>query len=92
MTTLNEIKDVIATKDKEAVLALLTEVKLETESNNDLMAELTTPEPLNELHDCLVEHLGVNPKLMKLRARVPNRRHRAVLYVQAMINGVNYLK
>ena len=92
MITLNEVKDTIKDGDKETVIIMLEALKDALLVSDELMVEITAPETLAEMHKLLVEHMSVNQKLMRLKNRVPNRRRRAILFTQAMINGVNYLK
>lgn len=92
MNGIAKVKEAILTEDRELVITALTELQKEVLVNNETAIELTTPVCITELHEMLVEHLGVNQRLMRLRARVPQYKKRAHLFAQAMINGVNYLQ
>lgn len=86
------VKDAILSKDVDATKVALSGLKEAIEKGDDNLAlELTVPAVITELHQMLVEHLGVNQRLMQLRVKVPHRRKRAILFSQAMLNGVNYL-
>ena len=88
MTTKIEIlKEVIRKKSKNQTLMVLDNI-LE-HLDDELIREIVDPEVISELHELLVEYLGVNPKAMKLKQRVPLRARRARLFVQAMKAGVN---
>lgn len=91
MSGIDTLKTAILSKDKELVKEELTALKDIVLTDDETMAELTSPAVITELHEMLVEHLGVNQRLMQLRNRVPHRRRRAALFAQAMLNGVTYL-
>ena len=92
MNGIDKLKESILSKDKKAVLESLEQLREEIIVNDDTMSLITAPASITELHEMLVEHLSVNQRLMQLKNRVPNRKKRAMLFVQTMINGVNYLK
>lgn len=85
---IENLKEAILSKDQAAVLESLAELKVALNGNTALVDQITSPPVITELHNMLVEHLGVHPRAMMLRARVPGRVRRAVLFVQAMENGV----
>ncbi len=85
---IQKLKETILTKDSAAVLAALGELKNAINGNDALVDEITNPTVITELHNMQVEQLGVHPRMMMLRTRVPGRVRRAVLFVQAMENGV----
>lgn len=94
MTTngVDQLKEAILSKDIDQVNEKLSNLYKEIPSNDLLMQIITTPAVITELHVMMVENLGVNQRLMRLNARVAHRRKRALLFVQAMMNGVKYLK
>lgn len=86
-TKVDILKEVILKKNKNQTLMVLESI--ETSLDDELIAQITQPNVITELHDLLVEHLGVNPKAMKLGKRIPLRKQRAILFLRAMKNGVN---
>lgn len=91
--SIDSLESLIKAKDKEGVKAFLVSLLEELKTNNDLALEITTPVVITKLHASLIEDLGVNPRLMKVNGKaIPNRTRRAMLFTQAMLNGVNYLK
>lgn len=89
---IDKVKNAIVSQDRELVIEALLNLQAEVLITTDVAVELTQPVCITELHEMLVEHLGVNQRLMRLRTRQPNLKRRAHLFAQAMINGVNYLK
>lgn len=87
---IDELKDLILKKDKAEVLSCLEKIQNVVLDDDDLSGEITTPAVLTELHTLLIQHMDVAPKNMRLRNRIPNRKRRAFLFVQAMKNGVTY--
>lgn len=92
MSGIEEVKTAIEGKDKEVILASLISLQEAVVIDTELAAILTQPHVISELQEMLVEQMGVNPRAMRLNARVPNRQRRAYLFAQVMINGVNYLQ
>lgn len=92
MNKFEKLEEAILTKDKEQVIAELLVVQDLVLTDAEAMAQILSPESVGKLHKMLEDNMGVNPRTMQLRARVPSRRKRAYLFVQVMINGVNYLK
>lgn len=89
---IDTLKESILSKDKMKTEEVLTSMLEELNSNKDLVGIVTMPEVIAELHTLLIENLGVHPRSMLLKARVPNRNRRASLFVQAMLNGVRLSK
>jgi len=92
MTKIEKIKQSIAEKDKEKTITLFEELQAEMATDEDSVMSITSPRVITELHEMLIGHLGVHPRAMLLKARVPNRSRRANLFVQAMINGIRLSK
>lgn len=94
MSNLFEELDVaIEAKNKVAVIEKLRDIKASIDRGDvDVVEHIASPANLTKLHNNLCEQMGVVRRLLQLRGRVPNARHRASLFVQAMINGVGYLK
>ena len=86
-TKVDMLKEVIEKGSKNQTLMVLD--NLIEHFDDDLAKEIADPSVISELHDMLVEHLGVLPRAMKLKARVPLRNRRAMLFLRAMRNGVN---
>ncbi len=81
------LKEVIEKGSKNQTLMVLDNI-IEN-LDDDLILEIVNPETITELHEMLVEHLGVNPNAMKLKNRVQLRNRRAMLFVKAMRSGVS---
>ena len=88
VSTISLLRGQILQSNATEVLSLLGNLREELNNNSALVQELTTPAVISELHRLLVEHLKVDPRAMMLKTRVPGRVRRAVLFVQAMENGV----
>jgi hypothetical protein len=86
------VKQAILEKDKQKTIELLENLKNSFATDEMAMQIITMPPVITELHQMLMDNLGVHPRAMQLRARVPNRGRRATLFVQAMINGVKLSK
>lgn len=54
----------------------------------ELVNAIVEPRVISTLHQRLNERLGVPPRAMMLKTRVPLRRQRALMFVKAMQNGV----
>ncbi len=87
---IDELKDEIRSGNAETTLAKLEQVEMGIRTNIDLLNKVLAPAILTELHKMLVEHLGVNHRHMQLRRRVPVAKTRAMLFLKAMIVGVNH--
>ena len=85
---LKKLDEAILDKDVEQTLACILVLKEQVKANAELIKTLTEPTVIRRLHEMLVEHLEVPPKLLLLGKRVPNRHRRAILFVQTMENGV----
>lgn len=83
------LKQLILKNEKQPVIEYMEALKSECLTTVELSNTVTTPVVITELHKMLVEHMGVNQRAMQLRNRVPNTTRRAMLFLQAMINGVN---
>lgn len=82
-TTAIENKDI-----EEAQLAL--EYALENIGGSlEFIKWVTEPPNVTKMHEDLVSTFGVHPRSMMLRHRVDHRSQRAVMFVKAMLNGVN---
>ena len=92
MTIIDELKAAIIAADKQLVLSKLEELKNLMLADDELSMVIVQPATITELHTLLIEHMGVNPRAMRLNVRVPSLRKRAFLFVQTMTNGVNYLQ
>jgi hypothetical protein len=86
-TKIDILKEVIEKGSKNQTLMVLDNL-IET-LDEFLAREITEPAVITELHEMLIEHLGVQPRAMKLKNRVPARMRRALLFLQAMRNAVN---
>lgn len=83
------LKQLILKNEKQPVIEYMEALKSECLTTVELSNTVTTPVVITELHKMLVEHMGVNQRAMQLRNRIPNTTRRAMLFLQAMINGVN---
>lgn len=86
---IEKLKDLIKANDKDATLKLMQEYQAECLGDGDLFLIVTFPPVITELHKLLIDHMGVHPKAMMLKRRIENRKKRAYLFMQAMMNGVN---
>jgi hypothetical protein len=94
MTTSIEILEThILSGDRESVKSTLSAILEQLVTDESLAMEITTPAAITSLHTKLIESLGVNPRLLRVNGKaIINRRRRALMFTQAMLNGVNYLK
>ena len=86
---IDQLKDFIKSDDKDSTLKLMAEMQQDCLGEGDLFLVVTHPPVITELHRLLIDHMGVHPKAMMLKRRIDNRKKRAYLFMQAMINGVN---
>jgi hypothetical protein len=86
---IEDLKSLIKANNKSAVLSLMEMYQKECLGGGDMALIITHPPVITELHQLLVEHMKVHPKAMMLKRRIENRKKRAYLFMQAMINGVN---
>jgi len=91
-TNIEAVKSAILTKDREKTVEALTALQLALPNDEESIARIIMPVVITELHQMLIDNLGVHPRAMLLKARVPNKNRRANLFVQAMINGVRLSK
>lgn len=86
------LKECIALKNiektNEALATLIEVVRRDAEAVKDV----TEPSVISSLHRLLVDTFGVPPRAMFLKTRVPNRIRRAILFVQAMQNGMKKIQ
>ena len=96
MTITNEkiedLKYFIKEGDGEGAIAVLEDLQSTFPQDEESVGIITMPEVITELHGLLQEHLGVHPRAMMLKGRVPHRGRRAHLFAQAMINGIKLSK
>lgn len=86
---IEDLKQGIKSGNKDQVITMMETFKQECLTSEQLHILITMPVVITELHQLLVQHMDVHPKTMQLRKRVQNTRRRAILFLQAMINGVN---
>lgn len=86
-TKIDMLKEVIEKGSKNQTLMVLD--SLIDNMDEFVAAQITDPTVITELHEMLIEHLGVQPNAMKLKKRVPTRVRRAMLFLRAMRNGVS---
>ena len=83
-TLMESIKD----GDNEKTFEEMTDL-LEVSLSDPYLAKwITEPANITQLHEDLTEHLGVSPRMMQLKNRIPHRQRRAVFFIKAMLNGV----
>ena len=87
-TIIEKLKEAIVAKDKTRTLLLVLQLKESVATDLVAVKWITQPVNLKDIHDSLVEHLGVPPKAMMVKHRVPNQQRRGLLFVQAIENGV----
>lgn len=86
-TKIDMLKEVIEKGSKNQTLMVLDNILENLDA--ELAKEITDPSVISELHNMLVEHLGVQPNAMKLKSRVALRMRRAMLFLRAMRSGVS---
>jgi len=92
-TSIEALEAHILSKDKEGAKNALSLILEQLVTDEALAMEITTPVTITSLHTKLIESLGVNPRLLRVNGKaIVNRRRRALMFTQAMLNGVNYLK
>lgn len=90
--TLTILNESIEGGDVELTTEILEDLLQEALSNQYLAKWITEPANITKLHEDLVEHLGVHPRTMQLKDRIPHRQRRAVFFLKAMVNGVKRVK
>ena len=82
-----KLVEAIESKDKVRINAIISMME---DCLPDPIAVKWITEPVNisNIHNKLVEHMGVHPKLLMLKTRVPNRNRRAGLFVQVLKNAM----
>lgn len=89
MNKFSDIEEYIIASDFPTVTEKLVALKAAIdEGNTEAIEYISTPNNITRLHNLMVEHMKIVRKLLQLRGRVPNARHRASLFVQAMMNAV----
>lgn len=86
-TKIDILKEVIAKGSKNQTLMVLD--SMIDNLDDELIREIVDPAIITELHAMLIEHLEVMPNAMKLKARIPLRNRRAMMFLRAMRNGVS---
>ena len=81
----------IKTGDAEKALKAIDMIieKLEA-ADEELRNEILNPEIITNLHELLIEHIGVAPRAMQLNRRFPNAGVRALMFARAMRNGITH--
>lgn len=87
-TKIDILKEVVEKGSKEQTIMVLESIENALASDDTLVQEITDPKTITGLHEAMIEHLGVNPRAMKLKARPQTRKRRALMFVRAMKNGV----
>lgn len=85
---IEELYEVFEGNDLEAAHDKMEEVRDYLRESPHLIKWITEPVNITDLHKKLIENFEVPQKAMQLRHRVPNRTRRAMLFAQAMINGI----
>lgn len=86
---IDELEREIRDGDAQQVQSRLAEIYEELLGNDmDLVNSIVEPRVISSLHQRLNERLGVPPRAMMLKTRVPLRKQRALMFVKAMQNGV----
>ena len=80
----------IETGDSQKSLDAIDLIIEKLDSDVDLVAEILNPAIITNLHELLIEHLGVAPRAMQLNRRFANPGVRALMFSKAMRNGVNH--
>lgn len=78
----------ILSKDAQATVQALEKLLNTVKSDSEAVKEITEPAVISSLHQQLIAAFDVPPRSMLLKARVPARVRRAILFVQAMQNGM----
>lgn len=85
---IEDLKHFIKKNDVEKVLLIMETMKAECLNSEQLHLLITSPMVITELHRLVEECMGVNKRAMRLKNRVINTRRRAMLFLQAMMNGI----
>lgn len=80
-----DIRESNAEKVQAGLVAIYEEVM---GGDMELINSIVEPRVISSLHQRLNERLGVPPRAMMLKTRVPLRKQRALMFVKAMQNGV----
>lgn len=89
---LESLKNTIKSGSQANTLTELTMLRDTCLDDEDLANAVTVPSEITELHQLLIDHLNVIPRTMQLRNRIPNRKRRAYLFFQSMMNGVTLVR
>lgn len=88
-TKIEELHAAITEGNKEKVVSVLEEILVALQNRDvELAVVLIHPPVITELHTRLVDVFAVPRRAMMLRNRVPGRDRRAMLFTQAMLNGM----
>lgn len=91
-TKIVKLLSFIRLKEKDMVLESLNDLFNDSLENSLLALWITTPSNITMLHEKLVDEMGVIQKNMQLKNRITHRQRRAVMFIKAMINGVERLE
>ena len=87
-TIISLLEETIKDKNAMKTLALVLELKAKVLTDAETIKWITEPANIKNIHDLLVEHLEVPPKMMMLKTKISHKQKRANLFVQAIENGV----
>lgn len=89
---ISDLIDSIKSNNKQKTVEILNDLKDRVLIDESLAIEIILPETITNLHKLLIDHMSVHPRAMMLRVRIANKKRRANVFLQAMINGVNLSK
>lgn len=87
-TITEKLFEAIEAKDKQKTLLLIVQLKEAVKTDPAACKWVTEPLNLKEVHNSLIENLNVDPKAMRVKERITHRQRRALLFVQAIENGI----
>lgn len=82
------LNEAIVAKDKIRVLTIVKMLSETIRKDPVAVKWFVAPSNLTGIHDLLVEHMDISPKMLMIKNRESNRQRRAFLMVQAMENAI----
>jgi len=87
-TVMDLFESAVADGDAQKTLAISMQLTEQVRSDPLAVKWLTTPANIKHVHEILVDGLGVPPKTMMIKDRVPNTQKRAHLFAKGIENGI----
>lgn len=83
-----DLKEAVDAKETSKVLVVIDAMYQDCLNGGVCVDWITDPPTFQKVKQLLTDGLGVHPRTMQLRNRIPNRTRRAVTFCLALKNGV----